>query len=160
MTLRRNPIWKLLFLITSPPSTFTSPLLSISPYLFTFGYNLSVFLYFLPPSLHLTQISPFPSHCSLMSICQSFTASFNPMFPPSSPLFLSHPNLAILQCLPLSQSLLSYLSPLHSWLNTFSSPSSVFLFAHNLSSFISIFHSFTVGYIFPTLLFFLLRRLS
>lgn len=64
---------------------------------------------------------------------------------PSRPLFfLTCPFYSVYPSL----NLLSYLSLFHSWLNPFSSPSLVFPLPSNLSTFISIFHSFTVGYIF------------
>lgn len=131
---------------SSPPCL--TPLLSVSPHLFTF------FQFFLFPSL--------PSSILHLSFPQSLLLNVNlsvlhsQLYPPCSqpypPLFI----------------LLSLISPFysvspsfnlsclifHSWLNTFSSPSSVFLPLPNLSSFISIVHSFTVGYIFLPFSFF------
>lgn len=133
----QNPIWKLLFLITPPLFSFSSLSYPSAIHL-TFGYNLSVFA-----SLFLFVYRK--SSQPVLTLCSQ----------PSPQLFPFFSNLPLLQRLPLSQSLLSYLSLFHSWLNTFSSPSLLFPLSSNRSSFISIFHSFTVGYIFSyTSLFF------
>lgn len=83
VTLRQNPIWKLVLLITSPPPPLP-PLVvpHISPHLFTFGDNLSVFF---SPSLHLSSLS-FPPVAAFQ--CQSVSRRFPPCSQPSS-LFLS-----------------------------------------------------------------------
>lgn len=83
VTLRQNPIWKLVLLITSPPPPLP-PLVvpHISPHLFTFGDNLSVFF---SPSLHLSSLS-FPPVAAFQR--QSVSRRFPPCSQPSS-LFLS-----------------------------------------------------------------------
>lgn len=138
---------------------------------------------FCSSSLHLSSVSP-PRLTPLLSVSRLatifqflfffFSASLflfvylkssqpvlTPCSQPSPQLFPFLSNLPLLQRLPLSQSLLSYLSLFHSWLNTFSSPSLVFPLPSNRPSFISIFHSFTVGYIFSYVsLFFSLSAVS
>lgn len=147
VTLEQNPIWKLLFLITPPLFGFSSPSYP-SAIRLTFGYDLSVSLFFFFASLFL------------FVYLKSSQPVLTPCSQPSPQPFPFLSNLPLLQRLPLSQSLLSYLSLFHSWLNTFSSPSLVFPLPSNRPSFISIFHSFTVGYIFSyASLFFSLCRL-
>ncbi len=83
---------------------------------FTFGYNLCVFTSLLPSFICLK------SPQSLLFNVNLFVLQ-SQLYPtvPSRPftLFFSVSNLPLLQCLPFSQSLLSYLSLFHSWLNTF-----------------------------------------
>lgn len=123
------------FLISSLSPPCLTPLLSISHLATIFQVP-----FFWPPWLFIYLQSSQPVLTSVPS---------RPLFFLTCPFYSVYPSL----------NLLSYLSLFHSWLNPFSSPSLVFPLPSNLSTFISIFHSFTVGYIFSYSFFLCLCRL-